>query len=79
MSVKTKHPVASARERPRSKRAKATKHRPETDLERLIREQGVKPFKAADFLGKWPGEKDDGFEETLARWRSEDLSNGHKR
>ena len=83
MSVKTENkPHAPlARHKPRRARAAATspRKRTESDLERIIREQGVKPFKAEDFLGKWPGEKDDGFEEALARWRKEDKSNGHKR
>ncbi len=42
------------------------------DFLRLAREQGVKPVThLEDLLGGWPvEEREDGFEETLMKWRS---------
>lgn len=66
--------------RPNSRR-KARNHgrSKQTDLERIIAEQGVKPLKFDDLWGKWPGELNDGFEEALRRWRQEDSPRSKER
>lgn len=38
-------------------------------LEELAKAQGVKPMKASDIMGTWPGEVDDGFEEWIDEMR----------
>jgi hypothetical protein len=57
----------------KAKSRKTTSSRHLTEIERLAREQGVKPLKSIDDLVCWPEDEiNDGFEEALAEWRRVD-------
>lgn len=48
-------------------------------IDELVKLQGVKPFDVKELFGKWPGDKDDGFEEMINESRRADLARERKR
>ena len=68
MTTKTRSPRTSA-PRPKSAGRERKRARRKSDLDKIIAAQRVKPIRFKELLGKWPGEKNDGFEDAVDEWR----------
>jgi hypothetical protein len=46
----------------------------ESKIEKLVRQQGIEPFTdPSTLVGRWPGDRDDGFEELIDRLRRQEF------